>query len=233
MEAELVTAAARAAWVAGSESPRTKSGRAFTLTELLVTIACVVLVVAALLPVVARSRARPCRIACTNNVKQIGLSFHTWAIDHNDHFPMQVSVTNGGTMELAASGSVFPHFQAMSNELNTTRILLCPNDKDRTWASNFTSDLTDKHLSYFVNIDSVPMDGTSLLCGDRNITNRASAGSRFVKLTKDTTIAWTKELHSDQGNLCFADGVVQGCSNRRVSSVLQIPAGVTNRLAVP
>jgi prepilin-type processing-associated H-X9-DG protein len=146
---------------------------------------------------------------------------------------MQVSVTNGGTMELAASGVVFPHFQVLSNELNTSRLLHCPNDENRTWATNFTSDLTDKNLSCFVNMDAVDQDGSSLLCGDRNITNRASAGSRLVNLTKGSTIAWTKELHSKQGNLAFGDGNVQGLGNRRVSEVLQIPDGATNRLAVP
>ena len=232
MEAER-TAATRAAWVAGSGSPRTKSARAFTLIELLVTIACVVLTVAVLLPALHRAKPRTKRVGCTNGMKQIGLAFRTFAIDNNDHLPMQVSVANGGTMELAASGAVFPHFQVLSNELNTPKILFCPNDKNRTWPTNFTSDLTDKHLSYFLNMDSVAGDGTSLLCGDRNITNRALPGSRLVNLTKGTTIAWTKELHSGQGNLGFGDGSVQGLVNRRVSSVLQIPAGVTNRLAVP
>lgn len=233
MEAKVVTAAARAAWPAGGEPPRTKSAWAFTLTELLITIACVVLVVALLLPALARSRARPKRISCTNHMKQIGLAFRVWAIDHNDLMPMQVSVTNGGTMELAASGAVFPHFQFTSNVLSTPKILLCPSDKNRTWATRFTVDLTDKNLSYFLNIDSVDGEGSSLLCGDRNITNRASVGGRLVNLTKETAIAWTKELHTNQGNLCFGDGSVQGFSNRRVSEVLQIPAGVTNRLAVP
>jgi prepilin-type processing-associated H-X9-DG protein len=233
MEAKVVTAATCAAWPAGSESSRTESARAFTVTELLITVACLALLALILLPALARSKAQSSRIYCTSYMKQIGLSFRCWAIDNNDRLPMQVSVTNGGTMELAASGLAFPHFQVMSNELSTPKILFCPNDKNRIWATNFTSDLTDKKLSYFVNIDSVLGDGSSLLSGDRNITNRLSAGSRLVNLTKGSTIAWTKELHSEQGNLGFGDGSVQGLGNRRVSTVLQIPDGVTNRLAVP
>ena len=122
-------------------------------------------------------------------------------MDNNGHLPMQVSVTNGGTRELVARGMTFPHFQVMSNELSTPKILLCPHDENRSYATNFTSDLTDKHLSYFLNVDSVKGDASSLLCGDRNITNRASAGSRLVNLTKGATIAWTKELHSEKGYL--------------------------------
>jgi competence protein ComGC len=233
MEAELVTAATCAAWPASSESPRTRSALAFTVTELLITVACLALLALILLPALERTTPRSSKVGCSNNMKQIGLAFRTWAIDNNDHLPMQVSVTNGGTVELAASGEVFPHFQVMSNELNTSKLLHCPADNNRSWATNFTSDLTDKNLSYFVNIDSVLGDGTSLLCGDRNITNRASAGSRLVSMTKGTTIAWTKALHSEKGNLCFGDGGVQGFTNGAVTTVLQIRDGVTNRLAVP
>jgi hypothetical protein len=166
-------------------------------------------------------------------MKHIGLSFMVWAIDHNDHFPMQVPVANGGTKELTASGAVFPHVQVLSNELNMSKLLHCPADNNRSWATNFTSDLTDKHLSYFLNLNSVAGDGAGVLLGDRNITNRATAGSPLVSLTKGTSIGWTKGLHSKQGNLCFADSSVRGCTNGAVGTFLQIPAGVTNHLAVP
>jgi prepilin-type processing-associated H-X9-DG protein len=72
-----------------------------------------------------------------------------------------------------------------------------------------------------------------LLCGDRNITNRASAGGRLVSLTKGATIAWTKELHSKQGILLFWDGSVKEVTNGAVGDAIRIPDGVTNRLAIP
>jgi prepilin-type processing-associated H-X9-DG protein len=199
----------------------------------MVTIACVALLAAIFLPTLARSTVRSSRISCANNLKQIGLAFRTWAIDNNDLYPMHVSVTNGGTMELAASGVVFSHFQVMSNELSTPKILLCPNDKERSCVTSFTSNLTDKVLGYFVNINAMEGDGASLLSGDRNIANRATAGSRLVNLTKGATIAWTREIHSKKGNLCFADGRVEGVANGSVGARIQIPDGVTNRLAVP
>jgi len=81
------------------------------------------------------------RINCANNLKQVGLAFRTWAIDNDGRFPMQVSVTNGGTMELVSSGLVFPHFQVMSNELSTPKILFCRADTQRTNANNFATAL--------------------------------------------------------------------------------------------
>ncbi len=146
---------------------------------------------------------------------------------------MQVSVTNGGTKELVASGVVYPHFQVMSNELSTPRILLCPNDEKRSYATNFAVGLTDRNLSYFLNMNATNADGSSLLSGDRNITNRAPAGGRLVPLTKADTIAWTKDIHSKKGYLVFGDARVDLFNNGNVGAAIKIGEGTTNWLAVP
>jgi prepilin-type processing-associated H-X9-DG protein len=145
---------------------------------------------------------------------------------------MQVSVTNGGTMEFVASGRAYPHFQVISNELGTARILLCPNDGERVCATNFF-DLKDRNLSYFLNVDAREGDSASLLSGDRNITNRAPERDRLVSLTGANTIAWTEHIHSEKGNLCFGDGSVGSFRNGSVGTSVKIQTGMTNRLAVP
>jgi competence protein ComGC len=216
-----------------AQSPKATTAPAFTVTDLLITIACIALLAAIFLPEIAKSKARSSRIGCANCMKQIGLAFRSWSLDNNEHFPMQVSVSNGGTMELVASGVVYPHFQVMSNELSTPKILLCPQDTKRSYATNFAIDLTDGNLSYFLNTDAINSDGSSLLSGDRNITNRAGAGSRLVSLTKADSLAWNKEIHSDQGHIGFGDGRVESFSNRGVAAAIRIGAGTTNWLAVP
>ena len=218
-----------------AQSPKATTARAFTVTELLITIACIALVAAIFLPALAKSKARSSRLGCVNCMKQIGLAFRTWSIDNDDRLPMQVSVANGGTMELVANGVVYPHFQVMSNELSTPKILLCPNDEKRSYATNFAVGLTDRNLSYFLNMDATNDAGSSLLSGDRNITNRALAGSRLVPLTKADTIAWTKEIHFEKGYLGFGDGRVEldPISNGSVGAAIKIGDGTTNWLAVP
>ena len=215
------------------QSPRTKSTSAFTVIELLVTIACVLVTVAILLPTLARSKARASGMNCLGSLKQIGLSFRSWASDNHDHLPMQVSVTNGGTMELVASGLVFPHFRVVSNELSTPRILVCPIDKNKTSATNFESDLKDRNLSYFINVDAIAGNGSSLLCGDRNLRNKALADSRFVRISSTSIIGWNRDMHWEKGNVAFADGSVAAFTNGAVGPAVRMPAGITNRLAVP
>src|SRR5216117_1389627 len=139
---------------------------ALTLVEALVVIVVLGLLGALTLPGLRPARSRQ-RIGCVNHLKQVGLAFRLWARDHSDKYPMQVSVTNGGTMESASIGILFPTFQVMSNELSTPKILLCQTDTNRTFATNFTTDFYSSKISYFVGLDADETKPSMLLSGDR------------------------------------------------------------------
>jgi prepilin-type N-terminal cleavage/methylation domain-containing protein len=131
----------------------TKCIKGFTLVELLVVIVMIAVLAAMLLPSLAGSH-KSTRINCVNNLKQVGLAFRLWEGDNDGKFPMQVSVTNGGTMELFSSGSQFSQFAflnfvAMSNQLSTPKILHCPADTEHIAATNFSTGFSDANISYF------------------------------------------------------------------------------------
>jgi len=211
----------------------TNSRRGITKIEVLVVIVVLAILVAMVLPALLASKRRSSHIGCVDNLKQIALAFKTWAVDNGDKFPMQISMTNGGTMEFIASGNAFVHFQIMSNELTTTKILLCWNDKERANAISWEN-LNNQNVSYFVGVDATPTNSAAFLAGDRNLSlNDAPVNPGLVSFTPGSVAGWTKKIHNNQGNLLLSDGSVQQYGIPRLREAMKHTGMATNRLAIP
>jgi prepilin-type N-terminal cleavage/methylation domain-containing protein/prepilin-type processing-associated H-X9-DG protein len=89
-------------------------GAAFTLIELLVVSAIIAILAALFLPT-SDGPGKARMIICARNLKTIGNSFTAWSQEHEGKLPMQVSITNGGSMEFIAGGSAVVHFQMLTN----------------------------------------------------------------------------------------------------------------------
>jgi hypothetical protein len=153
---------------------------------------------------------------------------------------MSVSVTNGGAMELVATGNVAACFQVMSNELITPKILLCPEDTRRTYATNFSTGFSDANISYFISADAVETYPQMILDGDDNLlVDGKPVQPGILNLRTGSTIAWTKDRHHGVGNIGLADGSAQQVTGDGLNSVVGlytngVPTNnVANRWLIP
>ncbi|MGO9585439.1 MAG: type II secretion system protein [Limisphaerales bacterium] len=205
------------------------SKQGFTLVALLVIIAVLAILAAMLLPALARAKQKAQRINCVNNLKQDGLAFRLWEGDNGDKYPMAVSTNKNGTMEYG--GDVFHHFQVMSNELSTPKILACPAD-NRTAAATFAG-LKNQNVSYFVGLDATDVRPQMLLTGDRNVTNGLAPIRSVLELRPEIPAGWTAAMHNRQGNVGRVDGSVQQVTIDGLRHAIKHSDDATNRVALP
>jgi competence protein ComGC len=190
-----------------------KRTEAFTLAELFVVItilAILVILAALLLPTLAVAKRKAQRINCVNNLKQFGIASRLWEGDNNGKYPMSVSVTNGGAMEVIGAGNAYRLWQTMSNGLRSPKILHCPADTGRIAATNFSIGFSDANISYFISLDAAEMYPQMILDGDDNLlVDGQPVQPGILNLRTGSTIAWTKDRHHGVGNIGMADGSAQ------------------------
>jgi prepilin-type N-terminal cleavage/methylation domain-containing protein/prepilin-type processing-associated H-X9-DG protein len=175
-----------------------KQNAAFTLIELLVVMVIIAILAAVSLPTLARAKPQARRVNCSNNLKQVGIAFRTWAINHNGNMPMAVGFAQGGnadsdvgirsvTAVQTTSRGVSKMFLTMSNELSTPQILFCPAEADgsvRQAATSFAPKnvgttnavpyTNDLNCSYFIGIDTSETYPRMFLSGDHNMGGNAN-----------------------------------------------------------
>ncbi|MDB6126043.1 MAG: prepilin-type cleavage/methylation protein [Pedosphaera sp.] len=213
--------------------------RAFTVLELMVVILILVILMGLLFPMPTRSKGKAIRIQCVNSLKSLGIAFRIWADDNGDLYPMQCRTNDFNGPSFASNKKMFIYFQVMSNELSNPKMVVCPGDKKRTVATNFTTDFNSGHVSYFIGADANETNFNGLLAGDRNITSGIAPKNGMLEITTNQvastnqTVAWTEELHNRAGNVLFADSHVEQLTSSKLREALMRSGMATNRLVFP
>lgn len=142
----------------------------FTLIELLVVIAIIAILAAMLLPALSRAKGKAQQMTCANNLKQVGVAMRLWADNNEGRYPWKVDQSRGGGMPNGTDNATV-NFQLSiaSNELASTKILLCPTDVRRVWATNFTT-ISLTNVSYALCNEADEKRPRVFLAIDRNLT---------------------------------------------------------------
>ena len=186
-----------------------------------------------LLPALAKAKQKAQRIACVNNLKQIGIATRIYATDNQDRFPWQVSQAEGGTAEIAQPQSdtdalldsdgkpifdanAWRHFQALSNELSNPKVLRCPRDGSRTQANTF---------------QSTPPKGAgrNVIPFDKNSVSYWLRTDPEVYEARRNEVMVVCPHHDGQYNILLTDSSVQQASWNRLAQFFKV---ITNPITI-
>ena len=198
-----------------------KKSRGFTLIELLVVIAIIAILAGMLMPALQQAREKARRTNCSSNLKQIGTSLKTYAIDYQGKFPIGYSPL--GSMAVY-SGSA-PHMKTLSqgaaglevlrgyDYLTDYNVYVCPSStvkvSQTTATLSYGATAADATLSYAYH---GMIEGDSQLWGrsdsaiSADLTGETATTNNGIKVNSNSS----NPNHSKYGNILFQGGHVRG-----------------------
>jgi prepilin-type processing-associated H-X9-DG protein len=199
--------------------PHPSPDRGFTRTDLCAVLMAVALLAFIALPALGKMKPHSARASCANNLRQLGVGWHSWAKENGNKPPWHVPPVDGGTKAIPMP---YRHFAIISNYVASPAIMVCPSDKVKIAARDFSNDpakgllstnFENKAIGYFIGAELTMDEPKTMMAGDRTVTKNVYGNCTYIGVLTSRLRAptnWTKEAHEGRmGNLLFSDGSVR------------------------
>ena len=245
---------------------------AYTRGDLLAVLGAVGLLGTIGLSGLASSAVRSDSAVCGNNLRQVGRAFNMWTSDHGGENPWWVSYIDGGSyvrpgtpvppmidvpgagpLPSALHANAWFQFAFISQELTTPAVLVCPTDRTKTRAQEFSNNsgrgyfavaFQNNATSYFIGAHSISLFPSAMLSGDRSLKEEnfnsgcpANMGvmSSMILGTPSFPVrrTWSSNLHPSGGNLLLNDGRVEEFSDDGLTKFLTVPISSATHFLKP
>jgi prepilin-type N-terminal cleavage/methylation domain-containing protein len=185
--------------------------RAFSLIELLITMAIIIILYTMMFGFGARQNQLRQKTKCRSNLQKMYVSLQIYANDSRGMFPI---TTNAQTSE-AALGVLVPRYSADNS------IFICPGSKDKKLSPG--DSFTNARISYAYYMGRTEKDAAAVLMSDRQFNNAAKAVGELA--FSDNGKKPANNHHKYGGSFLFCDGTMNSST-----PVLTIPLPLTTNI---
>ena len=190
------------------------------------------LLLAIITPTLATSGSRADRVACFNNLRQIGNALRHYALEHND-LPPWLPWSPAGNFNQPGKHELWFQYWWIRDYIESPKFLMDPGETRSgarvatNWDLNPNGGLQlikNNAVAYPLGLDSATFIPQTIMVADRHMEHAGfggcSSGISTAARISTRTARWSGEVHGVFGNVALADGSVESVDSDGLRRIL-------------